>query len=71
MLLRLLPGDDGYVAWSHGKLAFVDTVSTVVHDAQEEVMDDLDDDDDSDHEMDPEDLVKEMMEDFPIIPDEI
>ena len=51
MLLRLLPGDDGFVAWSHGKLAFVDAVSSVVRDNQQEVMDELDDDDDSDFDL--------------------
>jgi hypothetical protein len=55
------------------RLAFVDTVSACVREAQEEVLEEVDDDDDdgSDHGMDPDDLVKQMMKKFPIIPEEI
>lgn len=82
-LLRLLPGDAGFVAWSQAKIAFVDIISLVVREAQELFVED--------HEDDPangdvttgqapylapanypaEGLLEMLLADFPFVPEEV
>jgi hypothetical protein len=57
------------VSWSIGKIAFIDRVSTAVRDAQQKLGEDAFDDGDS--EMDPDELVETMMNDFPFVPGEV
>jgi hypothetical protein len=57
------------VAWSQGKLAFVARVSAAVRDAQQEVVNEASSD--SESEIDPDDLVENLMNDFPFIPEDI
>lgn len=62
-LLRLTPGDDGFVSWAQGKLAFVGRISTVVCDAQQVVADAAAAAGDED--MEPDELLEDLMSDFP------
>lgn len=82
-LLRLLPGDDGFVTWCQAKLAFIDSVSLVVRDAQELYIDDHEDDPANGDDLTgqapylapvnyPADgLVEMLLADFPFVPEEI
>lgn len=82
-LLRLLPGDDGFVTWCQAKLAFVDNVSLAVREAQELFIEDHEDDPangDAETGAPPrlaqvnfpaEALVEMLMADFPFVPEEI
>jgi hypothetical protein len=57
------------VSWAQGKLAFVGRVSTVVRDAQQAVADAAAANGDEDVE--PDELVEDLMGDFPFVPEEI
>jgi hypothetical protein len=61
-LLRLYPGDEGYITWTLAKRIFSDEVSRLVREAQ----DDLDSDDDDNASMCGEELAFYTMEDFPV-----
>ncbi|OKP11124.1 hypothetical protein PENSUB_3367 [Penicillium subrubescens] len=66
-LLRLLPGDEGYITWTLGKRAFSDGVSQVVREAQ----DDRDSDNDSNVSIGGDELEERTMIDFPLPLEEI
>lgn len=59
------------MSWAQGKQAFVGRISAVVRDAQQEVVDGAVADGDEDSEMDPDELVENLMGDFPFEPEEI
>lgn len=52
-----------------GKLAFLDRVSTAVRDAQQVLGEEAFEDGES--EMDPDELVESLLEDFPFVPAEV
>lgn len=82
-LLRLLPGDDGFVAWCQAKLAFIDTISMAVRVVQDFfIIENEDDPANGDAETGqparladvnyPSDgLVELLLADFPFVPEEI
>lgn len=82
-LLRLLPGDEGYVAWCQAKLAFLGSVSVAVREAQELFVEDHDDDPANGDAVTgqapylapanypAEALLEMLLADFPVAPEEI
>ena len=59
------------MSWAQGKLAFFGRISAVVRDAQQEVVDEAAADGEEDNEVDPDELVRNLMGDFPFELEEI